>query len=84
MLLVAKFKTSFSQIKGDNETKFIVQTSLQSPPINPTNPSTPLCCGSTTSNVNVETDVTGIFERDASGGSFKVCLSCKWNVIVID
>ena len=60
------------QIKGDNGTKSVLPGSVKSPPINPSNPSTPVCCGSTTSNVNFETETTGAFERDAAGGSFKV------------
>ena len=63
---------SHIQIKGDNETKSVLTGGVKSPPINPSNPSTPVCCGSTTSNVNFETETTGAFERDAAGGSFKV------------
>ena len=63
---------SHIQIKGDNGTKSVLTGGVKSPPINPSNPSTPVCCGSTTSNVNFETETTGAFERDAAGGSFKV------------
>ena len=50
----------------------VVSKELQSPPIDPQNPKTPVCCGSTTDNVNPETKEAGVFERDAPGGSFKV------------
>ena len=61
-----------TQIKGDNETKLVVSKDLQSPPINPENSMTPVCCGSSTNNGNYDTNVTGIFERNTPGGSFKV------------
>ena len=32
----------------------------------------PSCCGSTTANADVDRKSTGLFERKASGGSFKV------------
>ena len=61
-----------TQIKGDNETKLIISKDLQSPPIDPENSMTPVCCGSSTNNANYDTNETGIFERNAPGGSFKV------------
>ena len=61
-----------TQIKGDNETKLIVSKDLQSPPIDPENSMTPVCCGSSTNNGNYDANETGIFERNAPGGSFKV------------
>ena len=37
-------------------------------------PQSPLCCGSTTANVDVIKVKTGNFERKSSGGSFKVII----------
>ena len=54
----------------------VVSKEIQSPPIDPENPKTPVCCGSTTDNVNPETKEAGVFERDAPGGSFKVFGFC--------
>ena len=69
------------QVKGDDETNFIVQksgtksiqnirTDSKSYPLNPT-PTSPVCCGSSTGN-NIETQPTGNFTRKINGNSFKV------------
>ena len=61
----------------------MVSKTVQSPPIDPQNPKTPVCCGSTTDNVNPETKEAGVFERDAPGGLFKVYSFCNIEVNII-
>ena len=63
---------------GDDSTSVVTEkagsinlSKVKAYPLDPTNPSTPICCGSSIGD-NIQTELTGSFTRVANGFSFKV------------
>ena len=70
---------------GDDSTSVVTEkagsinlSKLKTYPTDPTNPSTPICCGSSIGE-NIDTEPTGSFTRVANGFSFKVTNPPKEN-----